>query len=341
MMNKFVIIFSALLITSTTLTGCGSSSSSSPQDLTKLTLFVTDDTNLHVHVIDNASIADGVITPDQDITGALTSLSNPCDIAYDNNKEIIYIADWNNGVIAFDNSGSPTGNAAPDRLISGAMPGFQRTCGVEIDNINNRLYIGGDHGLSIYDSANTVDGNIAPDRLVTGPLTLLSGGGELRPFLDKTNNRMYLADPNSTQVLIFNNASTIDGDIAPDRVISGNNTAFDYPWGISVDLTRNKLYIGDSTSDAIFIFDDASTVNGNIAPSRIISGPNTGLMNQEVTEVYIDEKQDTIYAVLRTSGTILAWNNASTINGDMVPDKTISGANTTLIGTNGIVGIYR
>lgn len=306
-------------------------------------LFVAGGTGAQIQVFNNAPTANGNVAPAQNIVGGMTSMVEPCDIAYDNERDIIYTADWNSGVLAFDNASNPMGNVAPTRIIDGALTGFTNICGIEIDELNDRLYVAGAHGISVYNIASTVNGNVAPDRLITGAATLLPSAGELRPFLDTRNDRLYIASPSSVSpsILVFNSASTIDGNVAPNRVITGANTTFNYPWGISVDVPRDKLYVGDSSNNAIFVFDNASAVTGNVAPNRTVSGGTTGLTGGELADIYVDPIRNMIYAVLRTANQISVWDSASTIDGDIAPDRAITGANTTLTAPDGIVGVYR
>lgn len=328
-----------ILSISSVLVACPSSDSNNipAVDNRTLTLFISGESSNRVYVFNNASAADGAVVPDQVIAGAATNISGPCDIGYDSSKEIIYAGNAFAAIVAIDNSTSPTGDVASDRVIAGAATFLANLCGVEVDAGNDRLFVGGSQGISIFDNGSTVNGNIAPDRRVTGANTTLSGNLEVRLFLDTANDRMYAADPSTSQILVFNNASTMDGNIAPDRAISGANTTFVYNWGISVDVGRDILYSGDSASEAINIFDNASTVDGNIAPNRTVSGAGTGLVGEEIADIFIDTRGNTLYVVLRSSGEVLVWNNASTVNGNVAPDRVITG----LIGPNGIVGVLR
>lgn len=300
-----------------------------------MSLVISGEGSNRIYVFDNAASADGAVTPDQEITGASTNLVVPCDIGYDTSRKIIYTANWSgNSVVAHDDSTNPTGDVPSSRVIAGGMTGFGNLCGIEVDAANDRLFVGGNIGIAIYDTASTVNGDVAPDRLVAGANTLLTGNGEVRLFLDTSNDRMYVADWGNDQVLVFNNASTMDGNIAPNRIISGGNTTFNGPWGVFVDLGRNILYVGNQPGD-ILIFNNASTVDGNVAPSRAVSGVNTGF--SEITDLVVDTGNNYVYVVDRSNQTVRIWHSASTIDGNLAPDRVITG----LMDPNGIVGIYK
>jgi hypothetical protein len=68
------------------------------------------------------------------------------------------------------------------------------------------------------------------------------------------------------------------GNVAPAATISGSNTGFVSPNQIAFDTTaRDTLYVADPGSGAISVFSSFGSANGNLAPTRTISGAATTL----------------------------------------------------------------
>ena len=53
---------------------------------------------------------------------------------------------------------------------------------------------------------------------------------------DVTNDRLVVIDANGDDVKVYDNASTLDGDVAPSRVIGGALLPIDYPFGGFIDF---------------------------------------------------------------------------------------------------------
>src|SRR5690606_16005579 len=113
----------------------------------------------------------------------------------------------------------------------------------------------------------------APDRTF--------GPGDRAPFdvPDMTLNaldlddsdRLYAADTsglnlNSSRILVFNNASTADGQHDADRTITSAS------WTVIEDLVvdGNVLFVADSTA-SVKIFDDADMLDGVVLPDRTLT----------------------------------------------------------------------
>lgn len=54
-------------------------------------------------------------------------------------------------------------------------------------------------------------------------------------WLDSATERLYVANEISNRVLVFNDAGTINGNVAPSRTITGANTLIASPRGICFD----------------------------------------------------------------------------------------------------------
>jgi len=157
-------------------------------------------------------------------------------------------------------------------------------------------------------------------------------------FVDTVNDRLYVADTGRNEILIFNNASTINGVTVPDRVIFGNATTLSFPHGLALDTAKNILYVVNTGGNDVLVFDNASTINGNVAPSRAID--SFAFVVDPIVEpakkldrpfgLFVDTAADRLYVANTGRNSILIFNSASTINGSTLPDRTVTFSNTSL-----------
>jgi len=128
-----------------------------------------------------------------------------------------------------------------------------------------------------------------------------------------------------------------NGNVAPIRTIAGAATLINGPEGIAVG-SAGDFYVelnnaGNSPpipGNSILYF--AAGANGNVAPTRDITGAATTLNNPEGVAV---DSSNNIY-VTNNSGSVLVFAAGAT--GNVAPIRSISGSSTTL-GTFGARGI--
>jgi DNA-binding beta-propeller fold protein YncE len=120
--------------------------------------------------------------------------------------------------------------------------------------------------------------------------------------------------------LVFDNARTVSGDIAPDRTISNTVTPIS-PVGLFIDPISDRLYV--TSGNSVLVYDDASNLDGgNIAPDRQLSGGSTTLIAP--TGIFVDIVRNLLY-VANGNNQILVFNNASTVDGGATaPVRTIT-----------------
>lgn len=322
--------FAIILVGVLALVSCGSSSSTGPSTAISA-LYIAGGSATEVDAFDSPDTADGTVSPDRVISGANTLIFGTWDGAYDSNTDSLYVVDLNTvSILIFDGVSATNGNVAPSRVVSGGSTGITNNPqSAAIDKKRNLLYVAGPMGVVVFSNATTVDGNVAPLHTIAGANTNFSGSSNIRLALDETHDRLFVSDPNNAtpSIFVFDNASQKDGNVAPNRTIAGTNTTFVFPWGISLDTKRNLLYVADegtsSSNSSIEIFSKAGSANGNIAPSRTIAG-TTSTINRP-TDVYIDPVADTLYATDAGTNLVLSWDNASTIDGDIAPNRSIDG----------------
>jgi hypothetical protein len=182
-------------------------------------------------------------------------------------------------VLVFSSASTSSGNVAPDRTLTA---GFNIGA-ILLDAANDRLFLAntGGNAIDIYDGASALaTGTITATRSLSGPTTGLQSPAGIR--ID-SNGRLVVSNfgsPSITpSITMYTGAATVTGDTAPAATISGANTAFTGLSQItlrSVGGTTDELYVADVSGKAL-IFGNLSGATGNIAPTRNISGSNTGL----------------------------------------------------------------
>jgi hypothetical protein len=147
--------------------------------------------------------------------------------------------------------------------------------------------------------------------------------------VDSTGNLYVLSNGMG---MVTEYSPTASGTAAPIRMLQGTLTQIGItPVGIATDKTGN-LYVATFSNTApgqIDVF--ASTANGNVAPTRVIAGSNTGLgalygMDTDASgNLYVISLSQTA----TPAGTIEEF--APTASGNATPIRIISGSNTSMV----------
>jgi hypothetical protein len=191
-----------------------------------------------------------------------------------------------------------------------------------------KLYVSNGGGASIlrFDNAFTANGNVTPAATITGTNTTLNSSAFIT--LDAAADRLFIANTGDLSVLIYDNISTKNGNIAPSRTIAGVATNLLTPTDVSLDRTRNQLYVADDLE--IHVFASASTANGNIAPARNLTATFA------VSAIFIDATNDRLFVADQAADGVAIFDNASTLNGPITPNRVIQGAATHLATPGGL-----
>jgi 6-phosphogluconolactonase (cycloisomerase 2 family) len=236
-------------------------------------LYIADTGDLSVVVYDGISTKNGNIAPSRIIAGATTNLLTPTDVSLDKVRNLLYVAD-DVDIHVFGSASTVNGNTAPVRDLSVPFA----VSAIFIDGTNDRLYVADQAGnaIAVYDHASTLNGPITANRAVQGATnTHLSNPGGVQ--IDGAG-RLVVSNASPASITIYANAATADGDIAPVAEIAGANTGLSVPDQIFVDTTgTGTLYNADPGAARVAVFANLNTANGNISPTRTISGTNTGM----------------------------------------------------------------
>jgi hypothetical protein len=239
------------------------------------------------------------------------------------------------GTLVWDRADAINGNRSPNRLVDMGMSGVNFGHMIYYVESRDELYVTSlfSDEIMVFGGASMMNGPQVPIRTISGVLTELREPHGL--WIDESRDILYVANrlPSSgpdSAVLAFHNASTVTGNIAPDRSIAGAATLLDEPFNVFVDEARDYLYIANANgSDAnrgIVIYHNASVVNGNVAPNRQIAGALTPFYSTHPTvhNVFIDLARDHMY-VANHQDEVYVFHNASTANGNIPADRTLSG----------------
>lgn len=136
---------------------------------------------------------------------------------------------------------------------------------------------------------------------------------------DGVHDEIIVSSPLTQAILIFRGGA--NGEEAPIRVIQGPHTQILGTAGggndkVSVDPANNEILIPIAPS-GVLVFDREG--NGDVAPKRILSGPDTQIRG--VSSVAVDSVHDRL--VVNSGGAMLIFDR--TANGNVKPRAVIQG----------------
>ncbi len=243
-------------------------------DSTADRLFVANRTSASILVFDQVSTKSGNAAPSRTISGVATALFVPIQPVLDKSRDLLYVTD-DLDVLVFSSASTADGNVPFARDI---QPGFS-VGAVLIDSANDRLFVTdpGGNAVNVYDSASTLNGAVTASRSISGAATGL--GNPVGLQID-SSGRLIVSNASPPSITVYTAAATANGNVSPVATISGSNTGFVSPNQIALDATaRDTLYVADPGSGSIAVFTSFSIANGNLAPTRIITGSSTTLSN--------------------------------------------------------------
>jgi 6-phosphogluconolactonase (cycloisomerase 2 family) len=274
-----------------------------------------------------ATAANGNIAPNANITGAATQLSNAQYIFLDAANNRLYVANAGlSSILVFDKVSTLNGNVPPTRTITSAS--LAMPTDVALDSVRDLLYVADNFEVAVFANAHTINGVTGATRV----LQLAFTPGAIH--LDPTNDRLFVADPTSNAIDVFDSASTLNGTVAGNRTISGAGTQLAQPLGLQID-GAGRLIVSNFAPPSITIYANAANATGNVVPIGVIAGNNTTLAGP--TELALDSTTNSgeLYVGDPFGAHVPVFSNMSTVAGTInaVPNRNITGANTLLTST--------
>jgi 6-phosphogluconolactonase (cycloisomerase 2 family) len=203
------------------------------------------------------------------------------NIAADESKQELYISvEFPSQVAVYRKDAS--GEEKPLRALKGDNTGLDGVHGIAIDEKNRLMFVNtwGSHSNSqvagsgkYYPPAIKVypldaDGDVKPVRVITGEKTLLNWPAAMK--FNPDNGDLYVANDIGQSVLVFANVTdaSVQGNVAPARVIKGPATRLRYPTGIAIDRKNQELWVSNLGNSSATVY--PLMANGDVTPLRVI-----------------------------------------------------------------------
>ncbi|MDT3683386.1 MAG: hypothetical protein ROY82_13035 [Truepera sp.] len=306
-------------VTATNETDPGEKASASVTITAPGTLYVFDTT---VHVYGNLDTVGGNVAPDRSFTIAGTT-SEFFDMTLAPALDMAFISTAFNTprIFRLDNISTASGEVTG---TSFSTLTYDDPGGMAYDHTRDTLYVILDGALAAYEGASTAPAGTEPTRLVAGPsLDVMFDTDNPRLALDVDADRVFFSNADATLVGIYDNASQIDGEVAPDRTITVDGPT-DFFWGMAYDASRDQLYLGDQkTGVGVYVIANASTASGLVAPARSIGGPAHPIVG--ASQVAYDVANDRLVVIDADGDSVKIYDKASTLDGDVAPSRVIGG----------------
>jgi alpha-beta hydrolase superfamily lysophospholipase len=226
----------------------------------------------------------GNATPIATIAGPHTGLRTAFSLAVDPSGNIyVGTSIGNDGPVAVEVfPACSNGDTKPEAAIVGhdtalQFPGFENPDGIAVDSMGEILLANGSglsKGSSILFFPAGSDGDVRPRAAIVG----LGGVDGPVGIALGVSGKIYLANGFPPGIRVYSGGS--NGNVPPIVTISGSNTGLDGRnlRGIALDSKENMYVTSDghdSTESSITVF--AAGSNGNVKPTAVIAGGNTGL----------------------------------------------------------------
>lgn len=282
----------------------------------------------NILVFNNANKANGHVSPARIISPPDIYSSSPymgySNIWLDNtSNELFVVSPYLSSFFVFTDATTANGNITPAWVISETT--MNHPVSLWLDSNTDQLYVlsSSDDDILVFTDATTASGHIIPARIISGTETGLNYPTGL--WLDSNSDQLYVASGYSyTTILVFTQASTTNGNVAPARSIT-SATLYSTPCWLWLDSLSNELYvICRYNGIGAFVFTNATTANGNVVPTRKITA--TQALGGFGGPFWLDSTSDQLYVAhqgIKEPGSILVFDNASTINGNVTPSRVI------------------
>lgn len=276
--------------------------------------------NSLLRVVDPASKT-GNVAPDVRLSGADTLLDGPADLVVTRESWLIVANRNSDALNLYLASAVLSGTIAPSMVVSGAATLLDQPTSMAYDPNADILFVsntGGSSQVLVFPGpAGTIfSGNLEPVGVISSAALSLPAGIAL-----DTQDRLYVANTGRTNVLVFEDATTLNGAVEPTRTIT--SSAFEDVIDVFVDGS-DRLFVLNSTG-TVLSFAGASALTGNETPSTIlmVSGAKT------LAAIVVDSS-DVGYILDSQANAIVSFDSISSRSGLEIPDRAIVGDDTGL-----------
>jgi 6-phosphogluconolactonase (cycloisomerase 2 family) len=212
------------------------------------------------------------IAPDRTITGPATGLVAASDVAFDDSKNLLYVAN-NRDVLVFANASTATANAPFGHDIS---VGFVISA-LFLDSANDRLYLAdsGANAIHVFDNASQLNGSVPATRTISGTATQLNQPSGIA--IDAVG-KLIVSNKGNSSITVYVNAAAANNNQSPVVTILGASTTLNGPGQIAVNNSTSlvELFVANPGGGNVPIYSDLGSHSGDVPPSRNINGPSTG-----------------------------------------------------------------
>jgi hypothetical protein len=203
------------------------------------------------------------------------------------------------------------------RTISTPITFVRPPQSIALDGTADVLYVADNSStIMVFGPASTMTGNVGPLRTLT--ITAITGIGGIA--VDGANNRLFVSDPANNAIEVFDNASSLNGAVVANRMISGATTKFFFPGPLSLD-NSGRLIVSSGRIENVQIFANPGLANGDVAPAIAVS------LLTIPSSVAVSPTGELYAANIDFSIAVYNLTNAS---GAITPVRTIAGPNTQL-----------
>jgi DNA-binding beta-propeller fold protein YncE len=222
--------------------------------------------------------------------------NSPNGILLDAIHHRFFVADRsNNRVLVYNlNSDNTFPDRVPDNVLgqttfntnvaATTQAGMTTPVALAYDSVNDRLFVAQDsiNRITVYDVSSITNGQnainvLGQNNFVSSTSATTQAGMKVPTGLayDTANSRLFVADSNNFRVLIYNVTTTItDGQNATNVLGQSNFTSSAFsisqssvtgPSDVAYDNIHNRLFVSQSTSNRVTVFDVTNVTDGQNA----------------------------------------------------------------------------
>jgi DNA-binding beta-propeller fold protein YncE len=265
--------------------------------------------------------SNGDVAPVRVIQGPKTGFNWPTGVAFDPERQELYVANQAGGEILVFRA-DQQGDVAPIRVLKGPKTLMKNPSDVFLDFANNEMWVAsfGNHKALAFRLG--ASGDTAPLRIVRGaPMNVdatLIGNPYNISYDTKREEILVPSCVAHPRIAAF--PRTADKNALPVRSIEGSNTKLNRTvHSLFYDEIHDEIVVPSDIGQGVMTFRGAA--NGNEAPIRVITGPKT--MLGKTSKLSADPVNNELIAW--SGGVLLFFDRLA--NGDVAPKRTLGGPN--------------